>query len=171
MLPQHSRPSSVKRHVCVDLRRSSGFLNIRVVSLPGWKIYVSYKLQIATFYKPVCCLTEIYQHQLLPPANEVWGKVMFLHLCVILFTGRGVSVPACITGHMTGGASLSRGSLSLGVSIWGVSVQVGFCRGGGALCPGGGLCQAYPSYGNEQAVRILMECILVHDANQLVIYL
>ena len=27
---------------------------------------------------------------LLPPANEVWGKVMFLHLCVILFTGGGV---------------------------------------------------------------------------------
>ena len=27
----------------------------------------------------------------LPPANEVRGKVMFLHLCVILFTGvRGV---------------------------------------------------------------------------------
>ena len=24
---------------------------------------------------------------LLPPANEVWGKVMFLHLCVILCTG------------------------------------------------------------------------------------
>ena len=23
---------------------------------------------------------------LLPPANEVWGKVMFLHLFVILFT-------------------------------------------------------------------------------------
>ena len=26
---------------------------------------------------------------LLPPANEVWGKVIFLHLSVILFTGRG----------------------------------------------------------------------------------
>ena len=26
-------------------------------------------------------------HHWLPPANEVWGKVMFLHLCVILFTG------------------------------------------------------------------------------------
>ena len=25
--------------------------------------------------------------QLLPPANEVWGKAMFLHLSVILFTG------------------------------------------------------------------------------------
>ena len=23
----------------------------------------------------------------LPPANEVWGKVMFLQLCVILFMG------------------------------------------------------------------------------------
>ena len=27
---------------------------------------------------------------LLPPANEVWGKVIFLHLSVILFTGWGV---------------------------------------------------------------------------------
>ena len=27
---------------------------------------------------------------LLPPANEVWGKVIFLHLFVILFTGGGV---------------------------------------------------------------------------------
>ena len=27
----------------------------------------------------------------LPPENEVWGKVMFLHLCVILFTGGGGS--------------------------------------------------------------------------------
>ena len=27
---------------------------------------------------------------------------MFLHLCVILFTGIGVDFPACITGHMTG---------------------------------------------------------------------
>ena len=36
---------------------------------------------------------------------------MFLHLCVILFTGgRGVGFPACITGHMTRG---------MGVCIWG----------------------------------------------------
>ena len=27
----------------------------------------------------------------LPPANKVWGKVIFLHLSVILFTGWGVS--------------------------------------------------------------------------------
>ena len=29
-------------------------------------------------------------HISLPPANEVWGKVIFLHLSVILFTGGGV---------------------------------------------------------------------------------
>ena len=29
---------------------------------------------------------------LLPPANEVWGKVIFLHLFVILFTGGSASV-------------------------------------------------------------------------------
>ena len=34
--------------------------------------------------------------------KRIWGKVMFLHLCVILFTGRG-GFPACIIGHMTGG--------------------------------------------------------------------
>ena len=28
----------------------------------------------------------------LPPANEVWGKVIFLHLSVILFTGGGVCI-------------------------------------------------------------------------------
>ena len=29
----------------------------------------------------------------LPPANEVWGKAMILHLCVILFTGARGSAP------------------------------------------------------------------------------
>ena len=63
--------------------------------------------------------------------------------------GGGVSVPACTTGHMTGGGlcpggSLSGGSLSRGgVSVWGVSVR------------------ETPPYGNERAVLILLECILV----------
>ena len=39
--------------------------------------------------------------QYLPPANEVWGKVMFLQVSVILFTGGGGWLPARITGHMT----------------------------------------------------------------------
>ena len=42
------------------------------------------------------CTVDEYHHNtdsrvfFLPPANEVWGKVIFLHLSVILFTGGGV---------------------------------------------------------------------------------
>ena len=39
----------------------------------------------------VCCL--------LPPANEVWDKVMFLYPSVILFTG-GRCLPHCIPGYI-----------------------------------------------------------------------
>ena len=36
----------------------------------------------------------------LPPANEVWGKVIFLHLSVILFTvGGGVCLSVCWDTH------------------------------------------------------------------------
>ena len=31
--------------------------------------------------------TRLRMRNMLPPANEVWGKVIFLHLFVILFTG------------------------------------------------------------------------------------
>ena len=74
----------------------------------------------------------------LPPAYEVYGKIMFLHPCDNLFTGGG----AYITGHMRG-----------------ESVQGGRCPGG-SLFREGGLCQT-PLYGNERVVCILLECILV----------
>ena len=63
-----------------------------------------------------------------------YGKVMFLHLSVILFTG-DVSDPACTTGHMTGGV------MSRGVSVQGggLSVWEGLCPGWGSLCLGGSL--------------------------------
>ena len=38
---------------------------------------------IVTLEHYICSVLATY----LPPANEVWGKLMFLHLCVILFTG------------------------------------------------------------------------------------
>ena len=97
---------------------------------------------------------------LLPPATKL-GKIMFSHLSVILFTGvvsfqGGLSVQwgLCPVGSLSGGlcpgwvsvwGSLSRGSLSRGVSVQ----------------EGGGLCQEDPPYGNVRAVRILLECILV----------
>ena len=62
--------------------------------------------------------------RLLPPANEVWGKVMFLHMSAILFIGEAglYDVTSCLApwSHVP-----SRGSLSLvpcsfqgGLCLW-----------------------------------------------------
>ena len=81
-------------------------------------------------------------------------KVMFSQASVILFTG-GVSVPTCTTGHI----NWINCRLYPGGSLSGGLCPGGFCPG--SLCPGGGLCKGDPPYGNERAVRILLECILV----------
>ena len=82
---------------------------------------------------------------LLPPANEVWGKVIFLHLFVILFTGG--SAPG--EGLLQGGAC-SRGS----ACSRGCLLQGGACSWG---VPGG----EPPGWLLLQTVHILLECILV----------
>ena len=82
------------------------------------------------------------------------GKVMFLHVSVILFVG-GLCPSMHHRSHDQKGGlcpagSLSRGMYVQGVSVrgvyvWGVSVQRGLCLGGclsrglclGDLCPGG----------------------------------
>ena len=78
----------------------------------------------------------------LPPANEVWGKVIFLHLSVILCTGVCLVLGAAGPG-----------------GVW--SQGVPGPRGG--LVPGGGGAWWRPS-GRLllRAVRILLECILVN---------
>ena len=58
--------------------------------------------------------------QLLPPANEVWGKVIFLHVCVILSMGGG---GACMVAGGT--------CVVAGVYAW---------LGGGGMHGGGGAC-------------------------------
>ena len=62
------------------------------------------------------------------------GKVIFLHLSLILFTG-GVSIPACTTGHMTRGVSVQGGLCPVGISDQGIFVRGDLCPGG--LCLGG----------------------------------
>ena len=65
----------------------------------------------------------------LPPANEVWGKVIFSQACVIPSVHRWeVGFPACITDHMTGGVCIQRGICIQGVGqtpqhygIWSIS--------------------------------------------------
>ena len=61
-------------------------------------------------YHGLAQIVKISQHLImnndtfLLPANEAWGKVMFLHLCIILFTG----------GKSVYGGSASRGGLPVG---------------------------------------------------------
>ena len=77
---------------------------------------------------------------LLPPANEVWGKVIFLHLSVILFTGG----PAWLWGAMRGcgGASVVAG----GMCGWGACmvpegcIVAGVCMVAGGCAWLGGMC-------------------------------
>ena len=72
---------------------------------------------------------------------------MFLHLCVILFTGGGFSSRVLCPRELSvwGKGSPSEGSLSGGVCL-------------------GGLCRGDPPYGTEWVVRILLESILVSQA-------
>ena len=63
----------------------------------------------------------------LPPANEVWGKVIFLHLFVILFTGG-----ACVVAPGEGGMRGCSGG-----GMHGCSGGVCGCSGGSAWLFGG----------------------------------
>ena len=84
------------------------------------------------------------------------GVSVYLGVC--LSTGVSVSVWGSLSGGLCPGglcpgSSLSRGSLSRGGLYLGVSVQGGFLSRGSL--------SGKPPYGNERAVRILLECILV----------
>ena len=118
--------------------------------------------------------------RLLPLANEVWGKVIFLHQFVILFTGGACMVApggACVVAPggcvvlfgracvvLFGGACMvlfgRRAWFYLGGHAWFyLGGMHGFIRGGHAW-----FFQFFRIQWdtvNEQAVRILLECILV----------
>ena len=95
---------------------------------------------------PEWVTTHFQTTSLLPPANKVCGKVMFLHVSVILSTG-GV------------GSMRDKGACVAGRGVHG---------GGGCACP----CHACPlphtpncHAVNERAIRILLDCILVFNEN------
>ena len=105
---------------------------------------VNYDSKVNYLFVTICHFTP-----LLPPANEVWGKVIFLHQSVILFT-RGSSP---IYGEC--------------LQFWGVSNFWGGSsnfQGGFSNFSGGLQFFSKISFGhtvNAQAVCILLECILV----------
>ena len=81
------------------------------------------------------CVIMFTLHWFLPPANEIWSKVMF-YTCVSFrsqggslsqhasqLTWQGVSVRGSLSGSLCPLGSLSRGVSVQGVSVWGVSVQ------------------------------------------------
>ena len=95
----------------------------------------------------------------LPPANEVWGKVICLQVSVTLFTGGG------------GGSGPGGSGPGWGVPGPGVRLVLGGGPGpGGVPGPGGsglggsgprGVPAPPPGWLLLRAVRILRECILV----------
>ena len=106
---------------------------------------------------------QFSQFVYLPCANQVCEGNVFTGVC--LSTG-GVSVQErglCSREGLCPGESLSRGEP--------LSRDGGLCLCRGGLCPGWGLCpegglyQGDPPYGNERAVGILLECILVWKVN------
>ena len=95
----------------------------------------------------------------LPPANKVWGKVIFSQACVNNSVHGGGS-GACSRGGAWSGEVPALGGLVLGGSgprggVWSLG---GVCSQGGLLL--GGLVET-PRRLILPAVRILLECILV----------
>ena len=83
------------------------------------------------------------------------GKLMFLHLCVILFTG-----VVSVHGGLCPGELCPAGG---GRSVQGeVSIQRVFVQQR-VLCPETPPWTETPTYSNMRAVRILPECILVRN--------
>ena len=99
----------------------------------------------------------------LPPANEVWGKVIFLHLFSHSVHGGGGGGNAWLL--LGGHAWLFLGGGVRGCS--GGGVVCGCSQGGHAwLLRRGWRAWDTTRYGdtiNERAVRILLECILVNN--------
>ena len=125
---------------------TSGVFGFSQYQNPEWHTNVSW-LYFITLMRQLW-LRNFYKYMVsLPPANEIWGKAMFLHLSVILFTWGGAWLPSI---YITG--LIIRGSASRGVCLRCVCIQWGVGQ-----TPYGILWDTV----NKQAVSILLKCILV----------
>ena len=107
------------------------------------------------------------------PANEVWGKVIFLHLFVILFTGGVPGLGGCL---VLGGAWSQGGAWSWGVPGPRGVPGLGCVPGPGGVWSGGAwgrpprdgfCCGQYASYWNAfllviklSFIRLISSCRL-----------
>ena len=80
-------------------------------SFSAWANWSQKTLSSTIAHLSSCCLVFFKNdHPFLPPANEVWGKVIFLHQSVILSTG-GVPGQVHPTGTYTPWASTPQGQV------------------------------------------------------------
>ena len=101
----------------------------------GQITFVDYSKVI--YYKGKIQEIKTSVHVFLPLANEVWGKVIFLHQFVILFTGGGACVVAPGGWHawlLLGGCMVALGGHAW--LFWGGGVHV-YSGGHAWLLPGG----------------------------------
>ena len=122
------------------------------------------------------CYASYWNAFLLPPANEVWGKVIFLHVSVILLTGgstwvgtpRGRYTPL---GRYTPQAGTPPGQvhpLDRYTPWTGTPPRQVHPPGQVHLPPGTPPGNACWDMVNKRMVRILLECILVFNENSIV---
>ena len=65
----------------------------------AWPSYIKF-----SFIKSILAFLEVSRFNIglfLPPTNRVCGKVIFLHMCVILSTGGVLCLPQCMLGCHT----------------------------------------------------------------------
>ena len=99
---------------------------------PGHHWHIVAAIKTRTVGSRLCA--SYWNVVLLQPTNEVWSKVMFLHLSVILFILGGVGIQAYITGHMTSiQRSLHLGGLHRGESAYGGFAYRGYAYKGVCL--------------------------------------
>ena len=104
------------------------------------------------------------KRELLPPANEVWGKVIFLHLSVILFKGGSASVHAGKTPptqEQTPPGADTPGADPAGTDTPEEQTPLQEQTPPQEQTPLWAQCMLGDT-ANKQVVRILLECILVH---------
>ena len=100
-------------------------------------------------------LTRTVDFKFLPPANEVWGKVIFLHQFVILFTGGACVVAQGGCAWLHGGVCGCSGGcawLLQGGCAWLHGGMRG-CSGGGMHGCSGGACMVAPAGGHAWLLR------------------
>ena len=104
-----------------------------------------------------CYIFVLMNLEFFPPANEVWGKVIFLHQFVILFTwgGRAWLLRGGMRGCSRGGMCGCSGGACVvapGGHVWLLGGRAWLLPGGCVVAPGGA-CMVFFSFFGYNEIR------------------